>query len=171
MKLWREAWREGFAPGISPAALLAIRKGLLQDDPRMIQGATCSPPPMQAVQDWPVEAADILVYGFWIGDSDGLCEVGEAEEYFARSCYKCDHRIGGPEFSGHFLNWYDETPRDHMRKLMLPEVNVALSRNFSEEAKIIVESMQSAPMLVVADRLNDAGLEKEEAIIRLMAAE
>ena len=60
MESWRKVWREGFAPVLSTAGLQALRKALTADDTRLIQGSTSSPPPLMCVQDWPVEAGDIV---------------------------------------------------------------------------------------------------------------
>lgn len=169
MEAWRQVWREGFAPIFSAKSLLAMRHGLLTDDPRLIQGATTTPPPLHCVQDWPVEAGDLLAYGHWIGECGGICEVAKAEEYFARSCHQCDLTIGEPAACRHFLNWYDETPRDNMRVQLLPEVSRALWYTFAEPAKKIMESMGECPLEIVADRLNDAGHYNEEEIVRTMA--
>ena len=73
------------------------------------------------VQDWPVEAACALGYCGWQGD--GLETVGEVEEFFARACFEADQRLGEPAACRWFLNWFDDTPRDEMRRELLAEVN------------------------------------------------
>ena len=130
MESWRKVWREGLEPLLSPSSLEALRRGLANDDPRLLQGATTTPPPLQCVQDWPVEAACALGYCGWEGD--GLETVAEVEEYFARMCFEVDQRLGEPAGCRWFLNWYDETPRDEMRRLLLAEVNRALARRAGE---------------------------------------
>jgi len=57
MESWQKVWREGLAEQISISGLRALRRALLNDDGRLLQGATTSPPPLQCVQDWSVEAA------------------------------------------------------------------------------------------------------------------
>jgi hypothetical protein len=130
MESWRKVWREGLAPQLSVAALEALRDGLLNDDPQLLQGATTTPPPLQCVQDWPVEAACVLGYCGWQGD--GLETVAEVEEFFAQACYEADQRLGEPAACRWFLNWYDDTPRDEMRRLLLAEVNRTLVRRAAE---------------------------------------
>ncbi len=130
---WRKAWREGLAPQLSTAGLSALRKALLDDDPRLLQGATTAPPPLQCVQDWPVEGACSLGYCGWQGD--GLETVGEVEEYFARACFEADKRLGEPAACRYFLNWFDETPRDEMRRQFLAEVNRALAHRLAAESQ------------------------------------
>jgi hypothetical protein len=73
------------------------------------------------VQDWPVEAACALGFCAWQGER--LETVGEVGEFFSRSCYEADQRIGKPAASRWFLKWFDETPRDEMRKELLSEVS------------------------------------------------
>src|SRR3954468_12278617 len=126
MEAWRSVWRNGVAPLLSLAGLEAFRLALLSDDSRLIQGATTTPAPLECVQDWPVEAACALGYCGWEGD--GLETVAEVEEYFARMCFEIDQRLGEPAACRWFLNWYDETPRDEMRRVLLAEVNRAVAR-------------------------------------------
>jgi hypothetical protein len=47
---WRRVFREGLEPVVSTPGLLALRQALLTDDPRLIQGATTTPPPLMCVQ-------------------------------------------------------------------------------------------------------------------------
>ena len=126
MESWRKVWRDGLAPLISTDGLEALRAALCNDDARLLQGATTTPPPLQCVQAWPVEAACALGYCGWQGE--GLESVAEVEEYFARLCFEVDQRLGEPAACRWFLNWFDETPRDEMRSLLLAEVSRTLAR-------------------------------------------
>ena len=94
MESWRKVWREGLAPLISSEGLEALRSALQCDDARLLQGATTTPPPLQCVQDWPVEAACALGFCGWQGE--GLESVAEVEEYFARLCFEVDQHLGEP---------------------------------------------------------------------------
>ncbi len=125
MESWRKTWRDGLAPQISTKALMALRDALANDDARLLQGATTTPPPLQCVQDWPVEAACALGYCGWQGE--GLESVAEVEEYFAQRCHECDQRLGEPAACRWFINWADETPRDEMRLALLAEVRETLA--------------------------------------------
>jgi len=81
MESWRKVWRDGVEPLLSLGSLEALRNGLANDDPRLLQGATTTPPPLQCVQEWPVEAACVLGYCGWEGDGLGTGGgVGEKEE-------------------------------------------------------------------------------------------
>jgi len=124
MESWRQVWREGFLPVISTSGLEALRDALRGDDPRLTQGSTTTPPPLMCVQDWPVEAACALGYCGWQGDE--LETVGQVEEFFARICFEADTRLGEPAACRWFLNWFDDTPRDEMRRELLGEVERAL---------------------------------------------
>jgi hypothetical protein len=132
MESWRRVWREGLAPQLSPRALEALSVALTRDDPRLLQGATTSPPPLQCVQDWPVEAACALGFCGWQGDK--LQTVAEVEEFFARACFEADQRLGEPAGCRWFLNWFDETPRAEMRRLLLAEVNRDLAQRLATQA-------------------------------------
>jgi hypothetical protein len=129
MESWRKVWREGLAPQLSLKELDALRRALLEDDPRLLQGATTTPPPLQCVQDWPVEKACALGYCGWQGD--GLETVAEVEEFFARVCCEADLRLGEPAACRWFLNWFDDTPRGEMRNLFLAEVNRSLGQHLA----------------------------------------
>lgn len=125
MESWRKVWREGFAPSISESALLALLDALTKDDKILVQGATTTPPPLMCVQDWPVEAACALGLCGWKGEN--LETVGQVEEYFAKMCFEADQRLGEPAACRWFLNWFDDTPRDEMRRELLGEVQLLLN--------------------------------------------
>jgi len=120
MSAWRLAWREGLAPVLSTAALQALYRALEADDPALLQGATCVPPPLEYAADWPVEAACGIGYCGWRGE--GLQTVQEVEEFFHRTCWEADQRLGHPAVVRFFLNWFDDTPREAMRAELRAEV-------------------------------------------------
>jgi hypothetical protein len=125
MEQWRRTWRDGIVGQLSTAGLEALARALRADDPRLIQGCTTSPPPLQCVLDWAVEEACLVGFCGWQGD--GLETVAEVEEFFARVCFACDQALEEPAACRWTLNWFDETPRDEMRRLLLPEVERALA--------------------------------------------
>ena len=134
MESWRKVWRDGLAPQLSTTGLQALEQGLRDDDPRLIQGATTSPPPLQCVEDWPVESCCVLGYCGWQGD--GLQTVGEIEEMFAQLCFEADQVLGEPAACRWFLNWYDEVSRDEMRQELLAEVELVLSERILPEEPV-----------------------------------
>lgn len=125
MEAWRIVWREGFAPGLSVAGLRALRDALASDDPRLQQGRTTDPPPLTCVQEWPCEGACAVGFAGWRGEK--LETIGQVEEYFARLCYDADIRVREQAACRHFLNWFDEAPRDVMRAELIAEIDLALS--------------------------------------------
>jgi len=131
MESWKHVWRNGVAPLLSTMSLEVLRKALVADDSRLLQGATTSPPPLQCVQDWPIEGACGLGYCGWQGD--GLETVGEVEEFFARMCFEIDQRMGEPAACRWFLNWFDDTPREQMRSELLGEVQRVLAQRYTDE--------------------------------------
>lgn len=135
MESWRTVWREGFAPVLTLTGLEALRDALTGDDPRLVQGSTTTPPPLMCVQDWPVEAACALGFCGWQGEH--LTTVGDVEEYFARCCFEADQRLGEAAACRWFLNWFDDTPRDEMRKELLAEVERAIE----ERAETVVPAV------------------------------
>lgn len=126
--MWQKVFREGFAPQLSIKCLEALRDALVNDDPRLIQGSTTTPPPLQCVQDWPVEAGCAIGYcGAIHHGGIGVATVGDSKEFFARLCFECDKLLGEPAGCRHFLNWFDSTPRDEVRSFLLEEVYSILS--------------------------------------------
>jgi hypothetical protein len=140
MQSWQKVWRDGMAPLLSNEGLEVLRKALAEDDPRLLQGATTTPPPLQCVQDWPVEAACALGFCGWQGE--GLETVAEVEEFFARMCFEVDQRLGEPAACRWFLNWFDDTPREQMRQELLVEVQRTLAERY--EAEAVAQDDQSA---------------------------
>ncbi len=132
MESWRKVWRDGMAPQLSVAALTALQQALQSDDHRLLQGATTSPPPLECVRDWPVEAACVLGFCGWQGE--GLETVAEVEEFFARACFETDQRLGEPAACRWFLNWFDDTPREEVRRELLAEVSRTLARRLNAAA-------------------------------------
>jgi hypothetical protein len=124
MESWRGVWRDGFAPVLSTEALEKLRDALAADDPRLTQGSTTTPPPLMVVQNWPCEAACAVGFCGWQGED--LETVGAVEEFFARACFEADQRLGEPAACRHFLNWFDDTPRDRVLPELLAEVERAI---------------------------------------------
>jgi hypothetical protein len=126
MTLWQKVWREGVEPSLSDEGLLALRRALVRDDERLRQGSTTEPPPLASLHGRPCEGACAIGYCGWRGD--GLRTVGEVEEQFARICREANSRLGEPASVRWFLNWFDDTPREEMRRGLLAEVRRALRR-------------------------------------------
>lgn len=135
MESWRKVWRDGLAPLLSTPGLEALRRALMTDDGRLLQGATTTPPPLECVQDWPVEAACAVTYCGWQGDH--IESVARAEEFFARTCFEVDQRLGEPAACRWFLNWFDETPREEMRRHLLVEVSRTLAQRHGEKPEAV----------------------------------
>ena len=110
---WQTVLRLGIFPQFTDVHLLVLRTALETDDPRLLQGATTVPPPLQCVRDWPCEAACILGFCGWQGGD--LKTVSEVEEAFGQMCFEGDRLLGEPAAVRHLLNWFDSAPRDEMR--------------------------------------------------------
>lgn len=129
MESWRKVWRAA-APMLTTEGLVALWDALRADDPRLLQGATTTPPPLVAVQDWPVEAACLLGFCGW-QDGTGRQTVAQVEEYFADLCYRIDQAIEEPAGCRWLLNYWDETPRSEVIRELLPEVERTLAERLS----------------------------------------
>jgi hypothetical protein len=131
METWRKVWRNGISPLLPTTGLEALRQALVADDCRLIQGGTTSPPPLWCVQDWPVEAACPFCFCGW--QAEGLQTVGEVEEFFARVCFDVDQALDEPAAVRWFINYFDEQPREEVRRELLAEVNRTLDERRKAE--------------------------------------
>lgn len=141
LESWRKTWREGFAPEISTDVLTALADALRNNSTHIVQGRTTEPPPLDCVQDWPVVETCALAFcaavehgGFCPPEHaterkvEGYATVGQCEEGFAQLCFKANQRLGEPAACRWFLNWFDDTPRNEMRRELLAEVERELSQ-------------------------------------------
>lgn len=120
MEAWRKVCREAFFPLVKLDTLHLLWMSLGGDDPRLGQGYTTDPPPLMAVQDWPVESVGCPIA--MCGVLEGLETIGEVEEYFARLCFEIDNRLGEPAGVRHLLNWHDENPRAEVFSELFREI-------------------------------------------------
>jgi hypothetical protein len=132
MESWKKVWRDGLVPLLSTRELEALRRGLVRDDARLLQHATCSPPPSEIFHDEAVEGACALGYCAW--QADGVETVGQLDGFFVRTCLAADEALGEPAACRHFLNWFDETPRAQMRWELLQEVMRAVKQRHTAAA-------------------------------------
>src|SRR2546426_4798668 len=106
MEKWRRIWREGLVPQLSRDGLLALQSALVHDDPRLLQGTVCCPPPLEALRECAVKGTCAISFCGWRGE--GLSSVGKVEEYFHHICDAADTVFHEPAACRFFLNWYDD---------------------------------------------------------------
>ena len=136
METWRTVWRNGFSKVLPKRSLEALRDALRGDDSRLTQGSTCTPPPLNCVRDWPVEAGCAIGFcGAIEAGGFGEATVGEVEELFAKACFDCDQILGEPAECRHFLNFFDDTPRTAMRRELLVEVEITIA---SRQCELVI---------------------------------
>lgn len=123
MERWRVVWRDGFLPSLPTAGLRVLRQALVSDDPRLHQGRTTTPIASPRLAEAACEGACALGFCGWRGGSS----VGAVDEFVNRACWEADDRLGEPAACRWFLNWFDETPREQMRRGLLAEVDLALA--------------------------------------------
>ncbi len=130
MKSWQRVWREGAAPLLSTPSLKALAKALEEDNPKLIQGATTIPAPLQCVMGWPVEGACLLGFCGWTDlELEGWDEVtvGDVEHRFALLCMHIDERLGEPAAVRFLLNMFDDGNRAEVFSQLLEEVKRTLT--------------------------------------------
>ena len=82
LPLWTQIWRAAISPQLSLDSLDALRVGLVNDDPQLIQGVTMEPVQMLCCAELPVSCACPLAYAGWRGL--GLTTVHEVSEWFVK---------------------------------------------------------------------------------------
>ena len=120
-----------FAVQLPLAGLVSLKTALEKDDPRLLQAQTISPPPLQCVEEWPVEGACALAWAAASGAPSSY-RVGDLEMLFAEVCWTASTTAGDPAAVRYFLNWYDECDRQEMRRELLAEVQLALNNRAAE---------------------------------------
>ena len=118
MESWRLVWRDGFVPVISTAGLESPAGCVAGRRSAAHAGQHHHPAPASCAcrtgrSKPPVPSATAA------GRAIDLDTVGEVEEFFARVCFEADQRLGEPAACRWFLNWFDDTPRDEMRRELL----------------------------------------------------
>lgn len=129
MESWRHVWREAIAPLLSANALNALRSALVEDRQELIQDYTVDPLAAFLGDARPVEGACAISYCGWRGEQ--LATVGEVDEFFARMCHEIDRRMGYDKAYLQFVTWFDSEQRTTMRRLLLPEIDLALATKTS----------------------------------------
>jgi hypothetical protein len=124
METWRKIWRTAIAKRLGTDALRVLQTALLKDDPRLLQGNTCSPVALDALSGCAVEGACIIGFAGW--QTLGLKTVGEVSDYFHKVCDACE--VDGDEAAcRYFLNYWDDAPRIEARRELLAEIRLALA--------------------------------------------
>lgn len=134
MEAWRKVWRDGIADQISVSGLEAVKDGIEKNDQFLLQGSTTSPPPHMHLMDKPCTGA--CLFGYVACKAYGACTVAEVEQHFVNMCHETDRRIGEPDAVRYFLNWFDDTPREEMRRELLSEVNLELACRYAAQDEI-----------------------------------
>lgn len=115
----------GFEPQLSTRALLEMRRGLREDDPRLTQHFTTVPATMGLASNLPMEGGCPLAYGLWLGD--GLKTICEVEQRWCDLVKEADRRLGNDGSYDCFMTWVDHMPRAEMCRLLLEEVELSLT--------------------------------------------
>ena len=126
MEPWRLIFRRGFAPLLSNSALNALQDGLKQDDPALVQGCVVVRRPVPGCWDLAAVVLGLLAY---VGrEGEGLFSVFEVSEFHERLKEAAAQKLGQMDAATLFLNWFDKTPRDLMRKNLLQETHLELRK-------------------------------------------
>src|SRR5262249_27538517 len=94
----------------------------INDDPRLVQGATTEPMPIALFSSEPIEGACAVGYCLWQGQR--IDRVAALDLAFRRLCASADDLLDEP-LSIAFLNWFDEPPREEMGRALRAELDRA----------------------------------------------
>ncbi|HEY1189547.1 MAG TPA: hypothetical protein VGE74_18015 [Gemmata sp.] len=125
MESWRLYWRKALAAVLPTTGIESLRDALRSDNPCLVQGSTTVPAPLIATRDERVCGACAIAFCGWQGDA--LETVGAVEEFFSRICWEGDQAFGEPAGCRKFLDWFDDTPRDEVRRELFAEVERTLA--------------------------------------------
>ncbi len=129
MTPWRRVFREGIAPQLPLAALEALRRGLLKNDPRLRKGSTVEAGGSMGGQ---IIQACAIGYGGWQGVH--LETPAEIEEFFVEVCSRANAALEDLAACDSFISWFDNNPRERVFPLLLAEVNRAIAVRTSQGA-------------------------------------
>lgn len=119
MEPWRSVWRDALSILLSIDGLEALRKALIEDDEQLVQGITTNSDSIGIV------GACAIGYSIWKGER--VEDVGSVHQKFAEICCIAEQLTNVDCFTACFLNWFDETERNEMRRKLLFEVNRSLA--------------------------------------------
>ena len=132
MLQWKQVWRNGISPALTTKELVILQKGLISDDPKLIQGKTInifveheSEAPVRVI------GACALAYCGWIGSN--LETMTDVLQTFNDTCTRIAIHLKTTIGFIPFVKWFDNTPREQMRQELLEEVNIELERRGSSE--------------------------------------
>jgi hypothetical protein len=128
LQAWQHVWRKGIVPQLTVAGLEGLKKALEENRRSLLTGATTFPPPLQCMQNEPVEGCCPLCYALLDGNRPEYVSVGALEERFAEACFRADQLCGEPGAIRWFLNAIDEWSRPELLQNLLREVNRTLAQ-------------------------------------------
>jgi hypothetical protein len=103
MESWRMVWREGLAPVLSTSGIESLWQALRNNDPRLTQGSTTTPPPLLSLADCPCDGADAIGWCGWQGER--LEPLARSRSSSPAPVLKSIGRLGEPAAYRWFLNW------------------------------------------------------------------
>lgn len=155
MEQWRRYFRHGIAPLVENAQLEYVLGILKSDSEKMCQGDTVILRKVIAESGLTYYHGDLPpVSGCFVSlihMSDEKLTANEVDAKFGP--FLC--RVGlNHGLSSHFINWFDDSPREEVRRELIAEIELVLdARNpkRSEPAKVASDSeCESAPSIVLA---------------------
>lgn len=145
-----ELKREDGQPFLSTTGLRKLAHALAQNDLRLIQGTTTSPLPLACTQDWPVEGSCPWAFILWQGEQEAPT-VGPLVDRWTLLCCEVDAAYSEPGAVRHFLNYWDERPREEVRAALLAEVQQELRRREGVPQNHVANAFQGFALAAVQE--------------------
>ncbi|MSR32471.1 MAG: hypothetical protein EXR99_13310 [Gemmataceae bacterium] len=133
MDNWRFIFRQGIAPLLSHSSLVALKKGLREDDPALLQDCVVFPRANPLAWDLPASACGF--FGYCGKEGEGLVTVYEIEQFHERLCLEVEWRLGWPGAARVFLDWCDTTTRSAMRRNLFLEIKREQSQRWQRSSQ------------------------------------
>jgi hypothetical protein len=120
---WDDVFRRGVASAMTTAELEALADGLRVDDPALVQGATYVPDPYGIGRARPCACIGGCAIGYAAWKS-GRAWTHEVSGRFDEVALACNRLLGGEVAASvrFFTAFFDERPRDEVRRELLPVV-------------------------------------------------
>ena len=124
-----ESWKKSFAhiaDVCGVPALQVLRTAVSENYCSLIQGTTVAYEPATNPGDRTVCGACAVGYMYWKADDMDFAD--DVEEAVAATFSEVAKKAGWDRAPDLFTNWYDETPRDEMRRELLPVIDANIRR-------------------------------------------
>lgn len=126
-------WHRGIAKAMTLRELEALRRGLRDDDGRLVQGSTYRPSLDEARPDALPVCGCAIVYAAWQGcDNPAEATIEQVDRRFVEIIHEAERIASAMNEARWFLTWFDYYMRRDVFAGLLREVEIAIAARDSE---------------------------------------